>query len=120
MITRWIFSLFVLIIIKKYTPSHVILIFLIGEIGFALTTGILFLKIINVIIFIFLIILILIFTEIIELNFFGLSKNTKKNISKRADNLSFVSIDSNVEVEDFIINEKEYEYDENRESGKLY
>ena len=74
-------------------------------------------------------ILILIFTEIIELNFFGLNKNTKKNISKRADNLSFESIDSNIEleVEGFIINtksqeinENEDEYNANSESGKLY
>ena len=129
MFVRWTFALFSLIVIKKYTPSHVVLIIIIGEIGFAFTTGILILKIIKVIIFIFLIILILIFTEIIELNFFGLNKNTKKNISKRADNLSFESIDSNIEleVEGFIINttsqeinENEDEYNANSESGKLY
>ena len=127
MITRWIFTLFILIIIKKYTPSHAVLIFIIGEMGFAFTTGIIFLKIIKVTIFIFLIILILIFTEIIELNFFGLSRNTKKNISERADILSVGSKDSNIEIEGFIINtkpqidnENEYEYDTNNETGKLY
>ena len=95
--------------------------------GFAFTTGIIFLKIIKVTIFIFLIILILIFTEIIELNFFGLSRNTKKNISERADILSVGSKDSNIEIEGFIINtkpqidnENEYEYDTNNETGKLY
>jgi hypothetical protein len=96
MICRLLFNLFSHITVKSFTPSHVALILLIGEITFIFQGqgdnpykfyG-------NIIIFITCLIILLIYTEIIELNFFGLSKNTRKNIANRAQRLSYVSDDS--------------------------
>ena len=96
MISRLCFNLFSHIIVKFYTPSHVALILLIGEITFIFQGqgdnpykfyG-------NIVIFIICLFILLIYTEIIELNFFGLSKNTRKNIGKRARRQSYDSDDS--------------------------
>jgi hypothetical protein len=96
MICRLLFNLFSHITVKCFTPSHVALILLIGEITFIFQGqgdnpykfyG-------NIIIFIICLFMLLIYTEIIELNFFGLSKNTRKNIGNRARRLSYDSDDS--------------------------
>ena len=82
---RLLFNLFSHITIKHFTSSHVFLILIMGEISSldwsqrrtseALIIGI---------IFFVEFLMILIFCEIIELNFFGLEKNTRKNIEERA------------------------------------
>ena len=81
------FLLFILcnyISIKIYSPNYIINIFIIQEIyhSFLFDNKIrIYLNIAMAIIFIF---LFLVFNEIIEINCFGLQKNTKRNIKKRA------------------------------------
>ena len=73
--------------IKNYTPCHDFIIFIFGQlahyINFSTQSIIIF------ICFIFILFLSLIFNEIIELNFCGLSDNIKRNISLRAENEDF-------------------------------
>ena len=56
---------------------------------------------------IFILFMALIFNEIIEINFCGLSKNTRKNIMMRADNDDLMNeinlIDEKIEVDDDVI-----------------
>lgn len=124
MICRLLYNLFSLIIVNKYTPSHVVYILIIGEIIFEFNGAELkekWKKILKPIIIVFLLFMILVFTEIIELNFCGLQKYTRKSISERADNKSEKSDDSKIEIEErFIVDSgndeeliKEEEKDEN-------
>ena len=84
MISRWSFNLFGLITVKKYTRSHIVPILINGEIVFAFLIVIIGNYILLLLFFIILFFMLLVFTEIIELNFFGLQKDTKKNIIERA------------------------------------
>ncbi len=80
----FIFFLFIYISINIYSPNYIINIFITQEIyhSFIHHNELkIYLNIIIAIIFFF---LFLIFNEIIEINCFGLQKNTKKNIEKRA------------------------------------
>ena len=85
MLGRLLFNLFSHITIKYFTSSHVFLILIMGEISSLDFRN----KnkdgrfIVSIIIFIIEFLMILIFCEIIELNFCGLEKNTKKNILQR-------------------------------------
>ena len=85
MLSRWIFSLFALFTIKYYTPSHVILLLILGEIQntfFDIKN--IHIRLIAIVIYFFLFSLLLIFTEIIILRFWGLEKDTKIMIASRA------------------------------------
>ena len=84
MITRASFNLFSHITIKYYTSSHLILILILGEILLSLKEKNIRDKLIAIGIFIVEFIMVLIFLEIIELNFCGFEKNTRKNIKERA------------------------------------
>ena len=95
MICRLTFNLFSIITAKHYTPSHIALILLIGEITFILEPELSFYFFAKIVIFIIIAFLLLVFTEMIELNFCGLSQYTIKNISERADKASGRSDDSN-------------------------
>ena len=83
MICRWFFNLFGFITVKKYTPSHIVLILILGEIAFAFSSKNNWKLYSTIIIFIILFFMLLVFTEIIELNFWGLQNDTKKNILER-------------------------------------
>jgi len=84
-------------------------------------------KIYQIIINIFLMLIcsfmILVFVEIIELNFCGLSKMTKRNIEFRARIDSLVScnndINENKNVDDTIIDLKDYIYDANSQNERI-
>ena len=85
MISRWFFNLFGFITVKIYTVSHIVLILIIGEISFSFSSDDDKWKLYSTfIIFIILFFMLLVFTEIIELNCCELQKDTKKNISERA------------------------------------
>lgn len=85
LLSRWIFNLFSLIVIKYYTPSHVIFLLIIGEVQNAfIDIEETWLKYMALIVYIFLLILLIIFTEVIILNFCGCEKYTKNIISERA------------------------------------
>ena len=84
MVGRVLFNLFSHFTIKYYSSCHVVLLLIMGEISLdwkdkknyeiALTSGIFFIELC----------MLLVFCEIIELNFCGLEKNTRKNIQERA------------------------------------
>ena len=98
MIGRLLFNLFSHITIKYFTSSHVFLILIMGEMSSIdfrdRNKDVRF--IFSIIIFIIEFLMILIFCEIIELNFCGLEKNTKKNILERA---MLAEYEDNKEVE---------------------
>ena len=101
------YNLFSLLTIKHFSPSHVIIILFFGEIEYFIVTMKRGNFIFTIFIFLLLIFSILVFTEIIELNFLGLSDNTKKNISERAikeENQRGSSFnDKDIELEDGMI-----------------
>ena len=101
------YNLFSLLTIKHFSPSHVIIILFFGEIEYFIVTMKRGNYIFTIFIFILLIFSILVFTEIIELNFLGLSDNTKKNIRERAikeENQRGSSFnDKDIELEDGMI-----------------
>ena len=82
---RFIFYYFSFMTIKYYSPSHIILILIIGEFIYVFLDR----KIepweivVNAFILIIIFLMMLIYLEIIELNFCGLEKNLKKNIDLR-------------------------------------
>ena len=84
MLARASFNLFSHITIKYFTSSHVILILILGEIFISFieknTGDILMTLGISIVEFF----MVLVFCEIIELNFCDLEKNTRKNIQERA------------------------------------
>ena len=108
MITQFILNISVLFTIKNNTPCHAFIIFVFGRFAYYInSSGFYILVIIMVIIgLVFILLLSLIFNEIIEINFWGLSYNTKKNISIRA------------ESEDLLIKENEA-VDESDESDVI-
>ena len=96
MITQLGLYLCILIIIKANTPCHVFIIFVFGKLAYYVDfskNSILFMVFLLLILF-----MSLIFNEIIEINCFGLEKNTKKNIMKRAriDTEDLLILDNNL------------------------
>ena len=84
--TQFIYNLFLLITIRYYTTFHVLLPIIFCEIHFYLFNIFSNLIVIFPLIgFSFVFFVFLLFVEIIEINYFGLQKNTKKNISIRAE-----------------------------------
>ena len=96
MIARASFNLFSHITIKHYTSSHVILILIFGEMILCFEEDNINDLLIKVAIFFIELIMILIFCEIIELNFCGFEKNMRKNIKERA---SSNTLDENKDIE---------------------
>ena len=85
MITQLGLYLCVLITNKIYTPCHIFIIFVFGQLAFY-KNFVIPNSIIVIICLIFVLFLSLIFNEIIEINFWGLSDNTKRNIIMRSEN----------------------------------
>ena len=84
--TRFIFYFFSFMTIKYYSPSHIILILIIGEFIYVFfdikkeTWKI----VLNAFLLTIILLMVLIYLEIIELNFCGLDENLKRNIDLRA------------------------------------
>ena len=111
---RCIFILFGFIITDYFTPAHIVLILIIGESSFLFIDEDNWKLYIKISFFIILIFFILIFIEILELNIFGLQKDTKRNIIKRS-----AIDDSDYNVYDIDIEKKstmEIEMDSQRSS----
>ena len=89
MVGRVMFNLFSHITIKHFTSSHVVLILILGESALLWNKKDTFELIIISVIFIIELLMLLIFCEIIELNFCGFEKNTRKNIKERAGTAVF-------------------------------
>ena len=86
MIIRACYYSSILFTLKYLTPSHIVIILLSDEIYISLqidATGDVAYIITTIILYPIIYFSIFVFTEIIELNFFGLSQNTRKNIRKR-------------------------------------
>ena len=73
--------------VKNNTPCHTFIIFVFGQFAYYVNFEIK--SIIVIICFIFILFLSLIFNEIIEINFWKLSYNTRRNISERASTEDF-------------------------------
>ena len=87
MIGRSIFNIFGHIIAKDFTPSHVIFLLMLGEL-FLSFKDFDAKKIASIFIILVELFMLLIFTEIIELNFCNLNYNTKRNIRKREEKIT--------------------------------
>ena len=83
---RLISNLFGHIIVKHYTSSHIILIIVLGEIALVFKESTNWQNITQFILFCFVLLMLLVFTEIIEINACDLEKNTRKNIQLREEN----------------------------------
>jgi len=96
LITQFGIVISTLITNKNNSPCHIFIIFIFGQLAYYVDfTGI---SIVVILCLIFILFLSLIFNEIIEINFWGLSYNTKNNISKRAlleENMIITSKDIN-------------------------
>ena len=95
--------------IRNYTPCHVFTILIFGQLANYLDFSAV--SIVLIICFVFILFISLIFNEIIEINFWGLSDNTKKNIIARAEaenanlekNYTMNSIDENGEIRETMV-----------------
>ena len=78
---------------KNNTPCHIFIIYVFGQLAYYIEFS--SNSIIFIIYLLFLLFLSLVFNEIIELNFFGLSNNTKRNIMLRAEKeISLIDINA--------------------------
>ena len=110
MVSQFGVYLSILFTSKINTPCHIFIIFAFGKLvnyfDFSIES------IIKIFVFIFILFMSLIFNEIIELNFCGLSDNTKRNISIRAASED-LDIDDCYQIdisdEDYVIYSKELE-----------
>ena len=81
----FIYYLFPLITIQNYTACHYLIILIFDfEVTFLIDFKIKWRLFLNIIMFVIIFFMLLVFNEIIELNCFGFENNTKKNISQRA------------------------------------
>ena len=108
MIFLFIYNIFALIINKNTTPSHILIMIIIANFSPYIkdskkSTGFLIIVIIGLIIMLF---FFFIFNEIIEIRCFGLDKNTKKNITIRAE-LERLSVKKVIDENDIDANSDE-------------
>ena len=100
MLGRFGFNIFCLLIIKYYTPSHSIIILIIGEVYFALDDlDPLWRIFVEYSVYALLIFVMLVFLEIIEINCCGLQKNTERSISLRAGQIETILDEDETEEE---------------------
>jgi hypothetical protein len=84
------------IVIKQYTAPHIVLILVLGEIFLPLREFGDWHNIVQFILFCFVLVMSLIFTEIIEINICDFEKNTRKNIFLRGMSESNVKVKNNI------------------------
>ncbi len=86
--TLFLMNIFIILTIKYYTPFHFVIILIIGKIAMITENfffGIELYDIIKIISLIIILIGLLVYVEVIILNFCGIQKNTKENIEKRCE-----------------------------------
>ena len=91
---RCIFILFGYITTDYFQATHIILIVIIGEISFLFVDDYDWKLYVKIFFFFILIFFILVYVEILELNIFGIQKNTKKNIISRSENEDSIDDDN--------------------------
>ena len=89
------------LIVDKLTPNYVIISFLIARIPATIILSEDQDRWIMLVVSIFQIIFLLFYLEIFECNFCSLNKNTKRNISKRAESLSFSVNDDEITIKGY-------------------
>ena len=99
----------ILIINKTLSPCHIFIIFVFGQLAYYVDFSKIS-KIFIIICLLLILFMLLIFNEIIEINFFGLEKNTKKNIMKRARTESDNLLINNIKL---IKDKEEENFEEN-------
>ena len=99
--SQFVLNIAYLFTIKIYSPCHVFIIFVFGQLAYYITfeEGALISALV-ISLLIFILFLSLIFSEIIELNFCGLSRNTKKNIAARSEAYESFYSKNNVILDD--------------------
>ena len=85
-ITQFSLNLGILLTNKYYSPCHIFIIFVCGQLAVYVNIPFSWKMIVVIICLLFILFFSLIFNEIFEINVCGLSHNTKRNISKRAVN----------------------------------
>ena len=121
---RLISNLFGHIVVKHYTSSHIILVLIIGEIGLAFKDEHGWPEIVQFSLFVLALFMLLIFTEIIEINACGLEENTRKNIDLRekeqamkdSDNIGNILYNKSNRTTKIIIDDIEIEMNDARSS----
>ena len=83
-ITQFSLNLCILLTNKYYSPCHIFIIFVCGQLAIYVNIDFSWKMIVVIICLLLILFLSLIFNEIFEINVCGLSDNTKRNISKRA------------------------------------
>ena len=91
---RLISNLFGHIVVKHYTSSHIILVLVLGEISLVFKESTDWPNIVQFSLFCLVLLMLLVFTEIIEINACDLEKKTRKNIEMRVNNES--KVDDNI------------------------
>ena len=100
MLSRFGFNIFCLLTTKYFTPFHSIIILIIGEIYFArYDLEPIWRVFLEYIVYALLIFVMLVFLEIIEINRWGLQKNTERNISLRACQIDSILDEDETEEE---------------------
>ena len=94
-IGRLISNLFGHIVVKHYTSSHIILVLVLGEISLVFKESTDWPNIVQFSLFCLVLLMLLVFTEIIEINACDLEKNTRKNIEMRVNSES--KVDNNID-----------------------
>ena len=116
LICRCLFLLFSFLTIQSFTALHMVLVIIIGEIKFLFDDEYNWKLYLKIFFFIILVFFILIFVEILELNLFGLHKNTKKNIIERSVSEIVVSYD--IHHHEIIENNENNDNNENNENNE--
>ena len=115
MFSKLSFNIFGLLTNKYFTPSHVNILLIIGQISFSFKYKNDYKLYLTAVIFCFVLFLLLVFTEIIELNFCGLQQYTKKNITERS--IRQTLLDSKNEFYDDLMSEEERNSPDSRNSS---
>jgi len=115
MFSKLSFNIFGLLTNKYFTPSHVNILLIIGQISFSFKYKNDYKLYLTAVIFCFVLFLLLVFTEIIELNFCGLQQYTKKSITERS--IRQTLLDSKNEFYDDLMSEEERNSPDSRNSS---
>ena len=110
----FIYNLFILKTCEDFTPSHVLILYIIHEFYYYLEIDTnLILNIFGFMLLSLILFMFLFFIEILELNLCGLSTNTKKNIWIRADTEATIHLTDNFDEDQSFYNENENENENN-------
>ena len=107
-IVNFIFNISLFVTCNYFTPVHILITSLIKEYHYYLQSNEnIILNIFGIVILLLILFMFLVFIEIIEINIFNISYNTKKNIEKRSEIDSFTDINNIINLPDEIIDDED-------------